>query len=164
MATENQYEFFRYLYEEENSRYSELESRAKLYITIISLYMGALAFKLDDVLKISNGRIFSLGLFIGSVIIFSIALLFSILAIRIRVYEGITDPYDIFEEYGDEAPIDQDFFDNRIADLAVATDRNSIQNDIVAARLSDAAWFLYFGVICHIVGFMSLFVVKGAGG
>ena len=54
MATKEQYEFFKSLYDEENSRYSVLENRAKLYVTIIALYLGAIAFKIADVLALSS--------------------------------------------------------------------------------------------------------------
>jgi hypothetical protein len=52
MATQAQYGVFLYLYEDENKRYEHLQDRAKLYLSIASIYLGAIAFKVDDVLRL----------------------------------------------------------------------------------------------------------------
>jgi hypothetical protein len=52
MATQAQYGVFLYLYEDENKRYEHLQDRAKLYLSTASIYLGAIAFKVDDVLRL----------------------------------------------------------------------------------------------------------------
>jgi hypothetical protein len=51
MGSEFQYKVFKDTYDEENSRYTELEKRGQFYFGLQTFYLGAIAFKLDDVLK-----------------------------------------------------------------------------------------------------------------
>jgi hypothetical protein len=67
------------------------------------------------------------------------ALLLTALAITVRDYEGICDPENVVTDFGESPPSDQEFLDDRIVDLAVATNRNHRQNNRVAALLKWAA-------------------------
>lgn len=49
MATKEQYEFFKSVYDEHRDRIKALESRAQLYFTIQSLYFGFVVLKLSDI-------------------------------------------------------------------------------------------------------------------
>ena len=49
MATEAQYQFFRLLFEEEERRYSLLETRGKLYMSIIAAFLAALVLHADTI-------------------------------------------------------------------------------------------------------------------
>jgi hypothetical protein len=139
MATQAQYDVFLYLYEEENKRYQRLQDRAKLYLSIASIYLGAIAFKVDDVLKlVTKFRIpVWLWLMTGAILIAAVVLISW--AVRIRNYEGICDPDAIIDDFGDELPSDEDFLADRLGDLAVSTNRNSAVNDRVARLLEWAA-------------------------
>lgn len=156
MATETQYRIFKEVYDEETERYSDLEKRSNLYFTIISFYLGAVVFKFDDLLKFAMGLGVSVIWFlvIGAVLV--VALLLTVLAVGIRTYEGIFDPEKEIESLGKTPPSDSEFLDRRLVDLAVATNRNSVQNDKVASALQWAArsisvavllQFAIFGVV-----------------
>lgn len=154
MATENQYKFYRALYEEENARYGLLEARARLYLTILTFYLGALAFKLADVkvFFLEFGIPLPVGMAAG--LAFVIALLCCISSILIREYEAITDPEELIASLGPNPPRDEDFFDDRIVDMAVATNRNSRQNDRAANALQAAGWLMAAGVVLHVAVFV----------
>ena len=148
MATEAQYKFFKDLYDEESKRYSELDGKAKLYITIITFYLGAIAFKFKDVLDFTSSISYTKWLYSAIALVLVGALLFTVNAMRIRVFEGINDPEEIIKGFGKKPPTDDDFRDDRIADLAVATKRNSGQNDRIAKSLSFASlWIFSAGLI-----------------
>jgi len=149
VATAEQYKFFRALYDEEQARYGHLEARARLYITINTVYLSALAFKATDFLGFAKEFKVPTWLFLLAAAVLVLALALSILAIRIREYEGITDPEKVIDSFGEHPPSDEDFFDDRIADFAVAANRNSTQNDTVAAHLFWASIALLIGVLIH---------------
>jgi hypothetical protein len=139
MATQAQYDVFVYVYEEENKRYESLQDRAKLYLSIASIYLGAIAFKADDVLKVVAQFHIPMWLWLatGGILVVAVVLITS--AVRIRTYEGICDLEELIANFGPEPPADEDFFDDRLVDLAVATNRNSASNDRAARLLGWAA-------------------------
>jgi hypothetical protein len=153
MSTETQYKVFKELYEEEGKRYSELDGKAKLYITIITFYLGAIAFKFKDVMELTSSVTYTRWLYlaIGSVLI--AALLCTVIAMRIRTFEGICNPEEVIQRFGPTPPSDDDFRDDRITDLAVATNRNSSQNDAIARTLSLASLFILFAGIIQFILF-----------
>jgi hypothetical protein len=153
MATENQCAFFKSLYDEESQRANLLAEHAKNNLGLSTLYSAFMLFVLE------KEKIFtsvSKGLFIAAVVSMLAAFLLSLWATQIAIYEGVTDPSDIFKEYGDEPPTDEDFFDDRIVDYSVAYDRNSIVNDKKAGQLLFARYFLLIGVALH----ASYFIVR----
>jgi hypothetical protein len=151
MASEFQYKVFREIYEEEAKRYSDLDSRAKLYLTIATFYLGALVFRysdlkaFNDVLKIP---------FLAYILIIApmlLALLCVIVAVRIRKFEGLFNPEQVLEDLGSTPPKDEDFRDDRIVDLAVATNRNKRQNDRIANYLALASIMIGVAVGSHVL-------------
>jgi hypothetical protein len=100
MATEKQYQFFKALYDEENRRHAELADRAKMYIGVITLYVGAISFKIEDIAKFARQENVPIWLFLFVGAIFVGALLFSVWAVFIRDYEGITDAEALVEQFG----------------------------------------------------------------
>ena len=157
MATETQYAFFKSVYDEENVRYTQLESRAKFYLTIQTFYLGAIAFKFDDIQKFSAALSVPPILFITGGLLVVLGLLLTVLATRIRAYEAPTDLQELLESFG-SSPTDSDFLDDRLADLAVATDRNSIANDKVANLLTYAGILLFSAVAVHFVTFVYAYI------
>lgn len=151
MATERQYDVFKSLYDEEADRYTKLAGRAQLYLSIITLYVAAFAFKFEDIKKFIDPYGVSKYLAISVAIVLLLALLATLMAIQIRSYEGIADPEEIIKGYKDKEPTDSDFLDERIADLAVATNRNSEINNRVANWLVVASWLLVFGLLLHLI-------------
>jgi hypothetical protein len=155
MATEGQYKTFKDLYDEEGKRYSELDAKAKLYITIITFYLGAVAFKFKDVLELTNSIACTRGLYLAISLSLVCALLCTIIAMRVRTFEGICDPEEVIASFGASPPSDDDFRDDRIADLAVATNRNFDQNNKIARNLSWASFFVFLAALIQ----FSLFAI-----
>ena len=153
MASEQQYKVFRSLYDEELERYTALESRAKLYLTIITFYLGALVFKMEDMVKFVTVFHVPLGLYLVFSIVLLLALLLTVLATRIRTYEGICDPEEVIRSFGKTKPTDDDFLDQRVVDLACATNRNVAENNKVAGILQIASYLLFVAVFFQLVIF-----------
>lgn len=155
MATETQYNIFKAVYDEEAERYASLEGRARLYFSIISLYLGAIAFKAKDIGDFATSFHIPVWWFLLSGCVLVVSLLATVAAIQIRAYEGFFDPEQVIDEFGDTPPKDADFLDDRIVDLAVATNRNSSQNDRTAQVLAVAAVLLFVGVVLHLLIFIA---------
>jgi hypothetical protein len=160
MATESQYEFFRLLYQEEDTRYEQLGTRAQVYMGIVTFFLGIIGFKVTDIKQVAVQ--FSIPEFLLSLCgtTFLVALLLCVVAIRIRAYEGIADPEEIIDNFGDFAPTDADFFDDRIIDLAVATNLNFDQNERTANFLSWASVFLFIAIALFVVDFVFVLSVQ----
>jgi hypothetical protein len=154
MATETQYKVFKELYDEEAERYSALGTRSNLYLTVITFYLGVILLKVEDVLKFVSGFRVSIVLFLSVGMLFVVALFLTVAAIRIREYEGVCDPEEVIAGYGKRPPADTKFLDDRIVDLAVATNRNSAQNDRVAGLLQWAATVILLAVLLQAAVFM----------
>jgi hypothetical protein len=155
MATELQYKIFKDLYEEENARYAQLDNKSKLYVTLVTFYLGAIAFKFKDVIEFTGASVFTKWLYLVIAVMLVAALLFTIVATRIRVFEGICDPEKVIGEFGEEPPPDVDFLDDRIVDLAVATNRNSGQNDRIASNLEIASVLIFAAGVSQLVLFLA---------
>lgn len=151
MATETEYQVFKALYDEESTRYAELESRAKLYLTIITFYLGAIAFKLEDITKFLNEFNVPKWPYVFSGLLLIIALLLTILGTRIMTFEGQFDPEEVYKT-SREKPL-KDFLDDRLVDLAVATNRNSVTNNSIATFLEWASYFLFAAVAIQMLIF-----------
>ena len=153
MASKIQYDVFRAAYEEESERHSGLESRAKLYLTIITAYLGAVAFKTSDVLNFLNRFCVPYYWYLFLAVCLVVALLLAICAMGIRKYEGVFDPEKEIKRLGDKPPTDDDFLDKRIVDLAVATNRNSAINNRVAEYLQYSGILIFLAVCLQLVIF-----------
>lgn len=146
MASEKQFEFFKFLYDEEEQRAHFLQEHAKNNLTLATLYSAFVIFVIE---KLRPDSAFSKSIFIATVVFMLLAFLLSLWGSQISNYEALTDPDDIIEEYGDEPPSDEEFFDNRIADISVAYRRNSLTNDKKAIQLQFARYCLLAGVAFH---------------
>jgi hypothetical protein len=155
MATEIQYQAFRAEYDEESRRASGLEDRAKLYLTIITAYLGVIGFKIEDLLKFLDKFHVSVTFYLVMAAVLVGALLCTVWAMGIRTYEGLFDPKKEIESLSKTIPTDHDFLDKRLADIAVATSRNSKQNGRVANALQCAGILIFLAVSIQ----MAVFVV-----
>src|SRR6266446_1254037 len=120
MATEIQYKVFKEVFDEEQARYSHLATRASVYLTIITFYVGVVFFKFNELSNFAKEFKISPIWFLLVGLLLIIALLLVVLAISIRTYEGIFDPQKIINSFGKTPPKDEDFLDERIVDLSVA--------------------------------------------
>jgi hypothetical protein len=155
MATKDQYEFFKTAYQEQNERKKTLETRAQLYLTIQTLYFGFVVLKFSDLLSGSSKSPSSLP---ASYLWFQVlvaaliasALVFTLLAVRIRRYEAVCDLRSAAENI-DREPAEDAFFDARIADFVVASNRNIEVNTDAAESLRSAGWLMVSAVLSHLV-------------
>lgn len=154
MATEIQYKVFKEIYDEEAKRYSNLGTRSNLYLTIITFYLGVILLKVDDLLKFVAGFGISVVWFLCVGILLVVALLLTVRAASIREYEGICDPEKVIKGFGKKPPTDEDFLDDRIVDLSVATNRNSAQNNSVPSLLQWAAHIIFLAALLQFVVFI----------
>jgi hypothetical protein len=132
MATKQQFEFFKSLYEAESLRASQLGEHAKNNLGLATLYSAFILFVVEKQIVVTS---LSKVLFIATVLCMLMAFLLSLWATQIADYEACTVPKDVFASYGDKPPTDEEFFDDRIVDYSVACDRNFLVNNRKARQL-----------------------------
>src|SRR5215813_2029361 len=157
MATKAQYEFFKLLFDEETTRYKDLIDRGKTYISLLTLYGAFLAFSIKDAAP--EGRL--LWLFVALIVLFLAAFALAVTALNIQSYEGINEPDDVVSELPQRNAA---FFDARIVDFSVASERNSKLNDRRATFLRLSGLFLLLGLVSHSVYFAAFAYVHNSGG
>jgi hypothetical protein len=146
MASEQQFEFFKSLYEAESRRAGVLAEHAKNNLGLATLYSAFILFVVEKQIVVTS---LSKALFIATVLCMLMAFLLSLWATQVANYEACTVPKDVFAFYGDKPPTDEEFFDDRIVDYSVASERNSLVNDKKARQLLFARYFLLLGVTLH---------------
>ena len=154
MATQTQYDFFKYLYDAEQTRYRELIDRGKLFLSIITIYLGLLAVAADKTIPLSKHSLIIAITYTTSVIFIVGAMVPVVLAVGVFKYERPSDPMRIVENFGREIPIDEEFLDARLVDFAVATERNFSQNEKRANLLRVSSFILLLGAIGQAVFFI----------
>jgi|GEM_PF-5434774 len=154
MATQQQYEYFKFKYKEEDDRNALLTKRAEIYLSIISLVFTGLIFKISDIKSYCEKNItflIAFCLLLGSLLI---SVWFILQSIRLRDYQQDMDVANYIEELGDTQPTDSDFFDNRIAQFISATPQNFEINNNKADQLKSAGRFLFLSFIL-----LSIFII-----
>jgi len=151
MATKDQYEFFRSLYDEEERTSLQLEGRAKVYLGIISAFLVTFFLKTDDAINSASKLKIPFPLLLVEALFFSAALAFVLFALRIREFEAVNDGVRIIEEATNDGPTDEQFFEDRIVDYAFASSRNRQINNETSSALARAAWLLIAGMIFLVV-------------
>jgi hypothetical protein len=152
MATEAQYAFFRFLYDEENAREKTINQYATALLSLITLYSGFVIFVVGE-LKTTTTPMKAM--FIATVVSMLSGFVATVWGTRMADFEAVNDPMDVIDQFDEvEATADEDFFDKRIADFAVATNRNSQVNDKRAKALLFASYCLASGISCHAIFFM----------
>jgi len=151
MASKDQYEFFRRLYEEEERTSLQLEGRAKVYLGIISAFLVTFFLKTDDAINSASKLKIPFPLLLVEALFFSAALAFVLFALRIREFEAVNDGVRIIEEATNDGPTDEQFFEDRIVDYAFASSRNRQINNETSSALARAAWLPIAGMIFLVV-------------
>ena len=153
---QEQYEFFKYLYEEENAREETLTTRSQIYLGICTFFLGGIAWKSGELYG-EIGAWSVIGVF--AAISFGVAVIFNLLALRIREYEVPGDLQAILtDEFPDDGfPEGDEFHLNRLVDFAVATEENASVNN----RKSDN---LQYGLLAILAGlvFTTILIVAYA--
>lgn len=97
MATHEQYEFFKFLYEEEGERYGQLEARAKLYLGVITVFLATLLYKAGEVKASVTAIRIPWALVLIEAALLAASLMFTVFGSLIRTYEGLADPEEIIK-------------------------------------------------------------------
>jgi hypothetical protein len=146
VATEKQYQHFKSIFDAETARQGDLEDRAKSYLSLITFYSAFIAFVVQnerpDTLTFKT-------IFLLIVASMGLAFLLSLLSIRVTKYEIPSDPKEIINNYKTSPPSDDDFFDDRIIDYVVASQRNAAINDRKARLLIWAGYCVLVGISLH---------------
>jgi hypothetical protein len=153
MATETQYQFFKYIYDSEQARYRELIDRGKLFLSIITIYLGLLAVAADKTILFIKSSLFATITYAVSVSCIVVAMAFVVLAVGLFKYEYPSDPLRIIEGLTKVPPADDDFRDERLVDFTVATKRNFALNEKRANLLRASTGMLLLGALCQAVFF-----------
>ena len=163
MASKEQYEFFRQEYQEENVRNNELTKRAEIYLSIVSLFLTAVFFKVADFFNWLHNKeiiksITTIVLVFLILLLFSVALILIINSLRIGNYEGVCDIDAYLEINKDVYQDDEDFFENRIADYIVAVQRNEAINNKKAQALTYSRYFILMGFISTVIFIINVII------
>lgn len=146
MATEIQYEIFKTAFDFEFVRYSQLNTRAKVLLSLETFVLATLILKIDSLLTVIARNPLPIVLFLMTALLLFASLVTTALSLKIESFEGIFNPMDVITNFGDEPPSNAEFLDDRIAEIAVATEYNSEMNDRRANRVRLASVFLLCGL------------------
>jgi hypothetical protein len=147
MATKDQCEFFRSLYEEEEKTAESLESRAKTFLGVITAFLASFFLKAKDLVESAEALRISFKLLVVEGFLLTAALVFVIYSLRIRIYESPNDGPKVIEAYEGDGPTDEEFFEARAADYAVAASRNRKINEQKGFLLECAGWIIIAAVL-----------------
>ena len=87
MATLKQFEFFRFLYDEEIERTKQLADRAKTYLSLSAFYSAFVIFVVE---KLRPDTALSKLLFVGTILCMLAAFFLSLLATRLPMLANVT--------------------------------------------------------------------------
>ena len=149
MATQAQYQCFKDIYDRETKRAEQLIDRGKIYLSIVTLYIGLLGIAADKIVPKLIENWSAQAFYIISLIGFVLSLSLVIFAIGIYCYSFPTDPKNVIFGFGEKQPTDEEFFDARIVEFAVAFHANSSVNEKRASLLKYATWLMLLGVACQ---------------
>ncbi len=144
MSTKNQYDVFKAIYDEEFDRYADLRNTGKLFVGICSFFLGALAFKAKE-LFLAEGLHVKIILAVAMSSFF-IALLLLVKSLGVASYEGMFSPRSVVEGLGSSPLDDGKFFDDRIVDIVVASERNWATNRNRAKLIQIAMYSMVIGI------------------
>ncbi|MGX5802626.1 hypothetical protein ACWGS9_15440 [Bradyrhizobium sp. Arg314] len=147
MATQGQYDFFRLLYDQENSREGTLNQHSGRLLSLITFYSAFIIYIADRSGNLPWVTKVVLAAAIGSMLC---GFLMIVWGGRVANFEALNSPDDVIGQFPEhEGMTDERFFDLRIADFSVATERNSKVNDRRADALLWASYCLATGIALH---------------
>ena len=153
MFTKDQYEIFKYVYEKEEKRFSELINRGKIYLSIITIYLAVFTIKIEDIKITVDDNCLSTFFATLTGVFFIIALLSVVFSLGILKYEGICNIKRELLNFPKSGKPDQEVFEDRLADFAVSNDRNIKLNNQRATFLKIASYLIVAGVSSHLLTF-----------
>lgn len=160
-----QYEYFQYLFEQEQKRAASIANGAKVYITFLIFILGSIFLKVITPEKIlalfTNSSIESwikylaMTLIILSVVVLAAAVLFTILVLKVWFYDRLCDPIERFEETL-IMRTELEVLSKSMCDFAVATSRNNLINNQRAEYLTRGLNCLIIGAVLSIIAIFTL--------
>jgi hypothetical protein len=148
MASKNIYEFFESRYNEELERMRDLQKKAQIYLSIVSIIASIILVNISDFqCIIAKNNTLKITTFVFLADLFVI-LVFLINSIRLKSYAVAFNP----NVYSSELPADasnyadDDFYDNRVADFLNSIEINQNINSEKAQSLKLSEYGL-FGLV-----------------
>ncbi len=160
-----QYDYFQYLFEQEQKRAASIVGGAKVYIAFLVFILGSILLKVltaDKILLIFASSTTGLTEKIigGSIILAAVAALtaavaFTILVLKVWSYDRLCDPIERFKEtLGMKNELE--VLSKSISDFAIAISRNNRINNARAEYLTRGLNYLLAGSILAIVAAFTL--------
>ncbi len=159
MANEKFLDELKTQYEKEFELKTTLETKANYNLVsagvVVGLLFGFGATVLDGIDVVPNISLVLSSLLVG-IILFVASILFSVLALRIKVYYYASTHEHFYNEEGmlDEEVINEfrnmdtdKFLDDRIHTYLRANKSNSVENDYKASKVNVAHWLFVFAII-----------------
>ena len=150
MATQSHYVAFKDVYDDEIDRSKDLTATGRIYLTVASFFLGGAAFQASDQLASINSL--AQTLLGAALLLLGIAFVLVVISLFVFTYESTFDPLELLESE-DGLLEDDAFLEDRVVDLAVATQRNFEINDNRAKLLKVASATLLAGVLVALVVF-----------
>ncbi len=151
MSTKNKYDFFETRYSEEIERMRDIQRKAHIYLSIISIVSSILLVNLSELEKfIKTDSSIKITLFV-LLFILLIVLIFLIDSIRLKKYTLAFNPSEYINEMPDtDEYLDSDFYENRIADFIISIENNQKINSEKASSLQISEYGI-FGLIFMVI-------------
>lgn len=155
MATPVQYACFKDIYEREIARHVRLIDRGKLYLSVITLYLGLLSVAADSVVPLVTHHPLTTAAYLASFVAFVAALCLVVYAIGIYTYVYPTDPESTllyYDRHNDgRLPADAEFLDRMVVEFATAFTANHPVNERRATLLKYASFAMLAGIAAQAV-------------
>ena len=156
MATSNQLEYFQWIFNREVEREKELINRGKIYLSIITLYLGLSGIAADKLVAGLNEGSYLPFVYVAGFIAFAAALVLVIRAMSVFRYVYPTDPETVLIEGREAWPNDARFNLERMAELAAAFEYNHPINEKRATALKYATYALFAGILLQAISLSTI--------
>ncbi len=155
-----QHEYFQYLFEQEQKRAASIVGGAKVYIAFLVFILGSIILKAITPGKIvslfsksdinSGAKLIGISLVVLSATALTAAVLYTILVLKVWLYERLCDPIERFQEtltMSDEVEV----LSKALSDFAIAISRNNHINNKRAEYLTRGLYCLLVGTFLSII-------------
>ncbi|MCE9553875.1 MAG: hypothetical protein K8T91_10945 [Planctomycetes bacterium] len=155
---------FKELYEEEKQRFRELTERAKSFVWISSLFLGAYVVRMETIVQLARSSVIVFFVILIAWATFFLAVGFALSAIQIRQMSGINFPEPMALELDSHAGDEDKLYISYMGDLAGATKKNGEQNEKRATDLKVSGRCLMAGILATFVFLIATVIHSPQGG
>lgn len=152
------YEIFKYIFEKEEKRRDELTGRIKIYLSILTFYLGVLAFNLKEVQEVLQDTGLSVKVLWVITLVALVVPLFFIVRTLTLQYQGMSGLDDLIQSDEVSNTNASEFYLARMVDLADVHDQNIVTNDRVSRDLAISTVFLSIGIATSFALFVFIIV------